>query len=525
MTDHRMDGWARRLARSTEDDLVVARSRPSGGEAILDRAARALAAPVTRRRAVGLIGGVMLAGSLLRPGRGWAQSGCSGGLKECRAQGGQRVCVPENLQCCNNDKCAIACPYPWRACEGPGVCQDTAALCGRYGTPPRTKYCERNIPVTGSTTCGQPETVMRRRGWCCRPGETCGPEFDECTCPSSQDCGDYCCTPREVCVNPTLGSRYCDTPCPGTGKPKCGGTCCTRSERCGVFGCDCPSGTARSGGDCVSPRDDPGDPRPSDNPFRNMFDMLGQVSSSHGGSSRLMLGRRAQTGASALDAALDALAAVNAQGAAAMLAFRFGRRDPAFRRRVAVKRAKPPTLAAGPGLDAASATALNNLLVAEARANALIAAAATALWRARTARVRRNRAAARSQMRASARFAGQAAAALRRLPPLRTAAANALRAGGATEVAASEEAVAALVASVRRSGLPSYLTRPLGRLGASAADIRRLRSEVPKHSVVSASGPILLKPLDDTDRARTRQVLVNELAAFSRRARRHRLAR
>ena len=253
--------------------------------------------------------------------------------------------------------------------------------------------------------------------------------------------------------------------------------------------------------------------------------MMGQSSSAHGGGSHLVIGRRAQTPGSALGAALDALAAVNGQGAAAMLAFRNGKRDPAFRRRVAVKRVKPPTLTAGPGLDAGSAAALNKLLVAEARANALVAAAATALWRARAARVKGNRTAARSQLRSSASFAGQAATALTRLPPLRTAAANALGAGGVAEVYPSEEAVTAFVASVRRSGLPSSLSGPLARLGASGADVKRLRTGVLDQSVVSATDAVLIKPLTDADRAKTRQVLVKELSAFSRRTRRHRLAR
>jgi len=228
---------------------------------------------------------------------------------------------------------------------------------------------------------------------------------------------------------------------------------------------------------------------------------------------------------SGTDAALDALAAVNGQGGAALSAFRLGTRDPAYRKRVAVSRAKPPTLAAGPGLDAGSAAALNRLLAAEAKANALVAASAKALWRARTARARHDRAATRRQLRASAKFAAQAASALKRLPALRTSAVNALKAGGVAEVIANPDAVGAFLSAVRRSGLPSYLTGPLTRLGLGRADLKHVRAGVLDQTASGASGPVLIASLGDPNRARTRKTLVKEMSAYSLRARRHRLAR
>jgi hypothetical protein len=44
-------------------------------------------------------------------------------------------------------------------------------------------------------------------------------------------------------------------------------------------------------------------------------------------------------------------------------------------------------------------------------------------------------------------------------------------------------------------------------------------------SLSACTGPVLIAPLSDADRAKELQVLVKELSAYSRRARRHRLAR
>src|SRR5205823_3698226 len=82
------------------------------------------------------------------------------------------------------------------------------------------------------------------------------------------------------------------------------------------------------------------------NPFRDMWNMMGQSSAAHGGSGRrFVVARPAQSGSAAV-AALDALAAVNGQGAAAILGIGGGKRDPAFRRRVTLGRGKPATGAA-----------------------------------------------------------------------------------------------------------------------------------------------------------------------------------
>ncbi|HJX22302.1 MAG TPA: hypothetical protein VJ454_14995, partial [Steroidobacteraceae bacterium] len=207
------------------------------------------------------------------------------------------------------------------------------------------------------------------------------------------------------------------------------------------------------------------------------------------------MARLAQTGIADVDGALNALAAVSGQGAAAMLAIREGKPDPDFKHKVSVFRARPPTVTAGAGLDVKSAAALNKLLAAEAKANALIAAMAKSLWRARGAQANHKRADASRQLRASAMFAGQAVTALKRIPALRTAAAQALSAGAIAEVFASDDEVAAFIARVRSGGIPPSLRPALGRLGVNRADLAHLRTGVLGQTVTSASGPALIAPL------------------------------
>ena len=241
-----------------------------------------------------------------------------------------------------------------------------------------------------------------------------------------------------------------------------------------------PVRTRECGGDCCKPREDVGDPDSFFAPFRNMINMMGQSGAGRGGSRRAMFARSARSSSAAVDAALVALAAVNGQGAVAMLAIREGKRDPAFRQKVKVTRARPPTLSADAVLNAGPAAALNKLLVAEAEAYALIAAMATALWRARAAHAKKNSAAASSQLRASATFAAQAATALKKIQGLRTAAAKALKAGKVPEAWAFDTDVDAFIAAVRSGGIPASLRAPMGKLGVRSADLKRLRAGRPR---------------------------------------------
>src|SRR5687767_13753486 len=227
-------------------------------------------------------------------------------------------------------------------------CSTGGTFCGNVNPLGKEGYnigCCLGGPGETRTVCcpGIPGVVG---SLCCPTGYTCGNKSasstENCKCASKVVCGGKCCRPGEYCQSNLLGSNFCEKRCPGGGE-KCIGVCCTPNETCGFFGCSCKSGFVSAGaGTCVKPKEDPGDPNPGYNPFRNMFNMMGQAGASSGGSRRAMFTRSALSSSAAVDAALLALAAVNGQGAAAMLSIRDGRRDPAFRQKVTVARARPP---------------------------------------------------------------------------------------------------------------------------------------------------------------------------------------
>src|SRR4051794_19406617 len=128
-----MERWARRLARSDEHPIAdrPLRHAPRATPAF-DDLARSLVAPMTRRRAGVLVGGAVVAASLVRPPRARAAvGGCtsqatSTNPKCCYRLGSgpndRPCCVEAELQCCNTDMCAAACGYSWRDCTAPGRC-------------------------------------------------------------------------------------------------------------------------------------------------------------------------------------------------------------------------------------------------------------------------------------------------------------------------------------------------------------------------------------------------------------------
>ena len=462
-------------------------------ERFFDDLARTLASPMPRRRALRLAGSALVAAAVpaLRP-----RSALAG-------------CGPDT-------KCSSTCLLPPHI-GGCGVEGSTG--CGTQVNCRLTGGC-----MIAGDTCCRSGVGPKEDAWICPKDTECGKQRPKCIakCPPKYQCGDNCCKSGEYCETHSFGSDFCDKICP-TGHDKCNGVCCTKNETCGFFGCSCASGFVSAGnGTCVEPKDDPGEPKPGWNPFRDMWNMMGQTSAAHGGSRYLIVG--GHSGSVAVDAALHALAAVNGQGAAAMLSIRFGKHDPAFAQRVTVSPATPPTLSAGSGLDAASAAALNKLLVAEARAHALIGGMAKALWRARTAHAENDRAAAGDQLRSSAAFAAQAVSALGRVQALRTGAAAALTVAGVSEVLSSDDGVAAFIAAVRSRGLAGALGTPLRKLGVGSADLKRLSAYVLEQHVASAVGPVLIAPLLDPARAADLKSLIAELSKFSTRARRHPIA-
>lgn len=528
----RVDRLARRLAR--RPDHVLTRQTlpaPAPAEPLLDGVARALAAPVTRRRAVVLAGGAVVAGSVLRPGGARADARvCPPGTTKCQSAGGPSACMPsgQGLVCCNSDVCAGYCTHPGQICAGDGGrlahCEDSPAICTDRSKP---VYCELRGPRTGSTACDQPPTIEGNLGWCCGKDEVCGEKFNECLCNPAKVCGDSCCKSSEYCEDLGFlrGGKVCLRKCDPATYHRCPPPavhCCPPNRNCEGSDCVCKSGETcgtnccRAGDACLggSRCGKPPTPPPSPGPFDFIGNMLGLVSQTAGSRGKH---RARATASDPVGAALLALAAVDAQGAAAGAAFTDLHVDRAYKRRVVVAAPKLPKLAAGPGLDARSASSLNALLAAQAKAFALLAAAATSLARSRGALAKHDRTLARRQALASASFASQAAKALRRVPALRSAAAAALAAGGTAEVSATLAQVLALQSSVRARGVPSDLAGLLARLGVRGADLARVKQALLSGS---AGGPALIAPLADPAVARSIQGLAAALASYAKSARR-----
>jgi hypothetical protein len=518
MKEHGIDRLARWLARS---DAGIQSPTPAGGAgSALDVIARAAAGPVTRRRALLATGGAVMATSLLRPGS--ARADCfPGGPQVCSNSKGMKVCVPNNLACCSNDNCAIACPYPWRTCEQPGNCADTAKMCSDPTAPGylkgNTKFCSQRVAVTNGCVPGGLSSSVR--GWCCAPHQTCSKTFGECEC--ATQCGEDCCASNEDCVSLGLlqGSKCMQKCKPGWHHD--GVNCvCDSGQTCGV-NC-CPAGSVCVGSTCSKPK------TPSNtffNPFDGFLgfgDAVNQTAASRSGSGHIAHLARISAGTTPVNGALLALGAVSAQGAAAATAFTDQHADGAYRHRVTPARPTPPPITAGPGLDPGSAAALRKLVAAEAKAFALVLASATAIARARGAADHKNLTAARQQVMAAAGFAGQAAKALGPVPSLRAAAAAALHKGGVAEVTVTAADVSAFQSSVQATGVPSDLAVLLRRLGVQGADLGRVKASLLGSST---GGPVLIAPLDDPARTHTLRALAGELAKFSRDAGRQPITR
>jgi hypothetical protein len=65
----------------------------------------------------------------------------------------------------------------------------------------------------------------------------------------------------------------------------------------------------------------------------------------------------------------------------------------------------------------------------------------------------------------------------------------------------------------------------MSRLGVGSTDIKHLRAGVLGQTVTSASGPVLIAPLQNPARASDLKSLIAELSKFATRARKHPIAR
>jgi hypothetical protein len=158
------------------------------------------------------------------------------------------------------------------------------------------------------------------------------------------------------------------------------------------------------------------------------------------------------------------------------------------------------------------------MLTAEAKAYALVQAAATALAKGRSAVSKHQRVTARRQMRASAGFCSAAVKVLITLSGKRSKAAQALRAGGSQEIFMSSDGFAAFQDSVRASGLPADLVALMKSFGVTKGGLNRARAGVLVFGTQDPS-PVLISALTDAEQTKATSTLIAELNRFAKRAR------
>lgn len=370
------------------------------------------------------------------------------------------------------------------------VCEDTAAMCTPQhgGDPSRPKFCEELIMVTGSLTCGQPDSLASNIGWCCGADDQCGEHYPNCIEP---ECGP--------------GMHYE------------GGACACDEDWTACFGplgllC-CPAGSVCRSSTCVV---DPGSPSSFD--WGWLLNMVNMARQSHDQSSRDLQRRGAPAPGPVGDALLQ-IAAVNGFREAARRAFVDGPVDAAYQTNVVAPEPSLPTLVSGPGLDARATRALAKLLAAEAKGFAEALASARSLARVRGALGQQDVKQAGKRARAAAKLAKRAAKALGRLPKLRAKAVEALTEAGVAEVDTSTDEVLDFQAGVQADGLPGDLAALLLGLGADADDLERVRDSV-LDGGVATGGPALIAPLADAAQTADLETIALELEEFAKSARR-----
>jgi hypothetical protein len=528
------------LARQAATSRDVSASN-AGIERSIDAVSRALALPLSRRRAIGVVAGGLLAAGTLRPrfARAAGPDCTFGDPQKCTATkagangNAAQVCVGNDWHCCGNDRCAIACK-PWERCVNGGSptagCSDTALLCFAKDSANfdarKSLYCSVQLTDQGWLCSDQAPRTLEW-GWCCFESQKCGKTLGKCEC-AGEVCGEGCCPHDHYCS----GGNICLQKCAGGVKgQRCGNDCCSGVTHCAGDHCACTPPAVECGTGCCSPNKTTPDPNVRSAPWNFWSDLIGQTASNYGGSKHraaLAGATAAATGAAGATAAVAQIGAVNAQMAAALVAFTDNHHDSAFRTTVKVGKSKLPKLKAGDGLDAASAAALSAMISVQAHAAATIAAAATCLARQRSATIKHDGSHARTQMLASARFAGQATKILNGLPKLRTKAATALGAAKTPEVYATATDVTATVNQVRKSGVPAGLHAQLALLGtASSVDLARVRKAMgdPLATVDSIAGGVLIAPLSDSMLSSTIQTVAINLGIYATTARGHKIAR
>lgn len=363
--------------------------------------------------------------------------------KPCGRQccNGQEDCVMGERSAPDTDFCAPKCPTGQFHCPGSGSC------------------CDHTEECCGDACCSGQCCSRGGQRWCCPDGLVCGDSAGSCGCPGGHKCGEQCCPAGSECCRLSLNL-------PGV--------------HLANYSC-CSPGLEKQLRDALESL--PG-------PWQSLSSARVSATGAR---------RRTARGAGTEDA-LVAVAAVANLAALASDRLRSGRPDHRFRLPVRARKPALAPIAPGPGLDAAAARALDKLLAAEARAWALVDAAAVANSRSLGAIRARNARAAVSQARSSGRFSAKAAKALRPVPGLRRAAATALQSAGTPEVTVSGRQVLAFQDSVRRNGLPADLRARLNQLRLNRSDQKRVRALMLGRQPESSAGNILVAPVADASR-------------------------
>src|SRR5207244_1444543 len=119
---------------------------------LLDELARSLARPMSRRAALRLMGGALVAATAggLRPSRAAASAGCGTGGGSCPrdytccidpTDPGSESCCPPGALCCGGACCSPGMICVRGKCEDKPRCRENETLCGTRCCNESTQYC------------------------------------------------------------------------------------------------------------------------------------------------------------------------------------------------------------------------------------------------------------------------------------------------------------------------------------------------------------------------------------------------